>query len=254
MRKPVKKPVSQKTVPGKAKAKPGSAALRDYSAKRDFSKTAEPAPAPGARRRQKLVFVVQKHAARRLHFDLRLELDGVLKSWAVTRGPSMQTGVRRLAVETEDHPVAYKDWEGVIPQGEYGGGTMIVWDKGTWTPDGDPQQGLKEGRLTFTLDGERLKGAFSLVRMKDEGARHNWLLIKRTDDHALKAGEAEPVDREQSSVLSGRSNAELGQGGSLRADHKARAKKRVWSHLPDLPSCRVRARRSCRPSSRRALP
>ena len=200
-------------------------ALRDYAAKRDFTRTAEPVAAPGPRRRSKLSFVVQKHAARRLHFDLRLELGGVLKSWAVTRGPSMRAGVRRLAVETEDHPMAYRSWEGVIPQGEYGGGTMIVWDRGTWEPEGDAAEGLAEGRLTFTLHGERLKGAFSLVRMKDEGNRHNWLLIKRSDAHALQQGEAEPVEAEVTSVISGRSNDDLAGGGKLRADHKARARK-----------------------------
>ena len=209
----------------KTAGKAGSAALRDYSARRDFSRTAEPAPAPAGRRRAKLSFTVQKHAARRLHFDLRLELDGVLKSWAVTRGPSMRAGVRRLAVETEDHPMAYRSWEGVIPQGEYGGGTMIVWDRGTWVPEGDARKALAEGRLTFTLDGERLKGAWSLVRMKDEGNRHNWLLIKRSDEHALKPGAAEPVEEEMTSVISGRSNDELAGGGPLRADHKARARR-----------------------------
>lgn len=222
------------------KAKPSSAALRDYSAKRDFSRTAEPAPAPAAKRRARLIFVVQKHAARRLHFDLRLELGGVLKSWAVTRGPSMRPGVRRLAVETEDHPMAYKDWEGVIPQGEYGGGTMIVWDRGTWYPDGDAEAGLSEGRLTFTLEGERLKGAFSLVRMKDEGNRHNWLLIKRSDGHALKPGAMEPVEKEMTSVMSGRSNADL-SGGPLRADHKARARRKsvtTSTRLAKLPGAR----------------
>jgi bifunctional non-homologous end joining protein LigD len=209
----------------KTAGKACSAALRDYSARRDFSRTAEPAPAPAGRRRAKLSFTVQKHAARRLHFDLRLELDGVLKSWAVTRGPSMRAGVRRLAVETEDHPMAYRNWEGVIPQGEYGGGTMIVWDRGTWTPEGDAEKALAEGRLTFTLDGERLKGAWSLVRMKDEGNRHNWLLIKRSDEHALKPGVAEPAEEEMTSVISGRSNDELAGGGPLRADHKARARR-----------------------------
>lgn len=224
--------------PRKPAGKAGSAVLRDYSARRDFSRTAEPVPAPAGRKRGKLSFVVQKHAARRLHFDLRLELDGVLKSWAVTRGPSMRSGVRRLAVETEDHPMAYSSWEGVIPQGEYGGGTMIVWDRGTWVPEGDARQALAEGRLTFTLAGERLKGSFSLVRMKDEGNRHNWLLIKRSDEHALKPGEAEPVEQEMTSIISGRSNADLAGGGPLRADHKARAKRagtikpRALSRLP----------------------
>ncbi|MFN4140858.1 DNA ligase D [Aestuariivirga sp.] len=203
--------------------------LRDYSAKRDFSKTAEPAPAPApapgpaARRRSRLSFVVQKHAARRLHFDLRLELDGVLKSWAVTRGPSLRPGVRRLAVQTEDHPMAYKEWEGVIPKGEYGGGTMIVWDRGHWIPEGDPHEGLKAGKLTFRLEGERLKGSWSLVRLKDEAARQNWLLIKRSDEHALAAGETEPTERHMTSILSGKSNEDLETSNTLRADHKARA-------------------------------
>ncbi|PZF77959.1 DNA ligase D [Aestuariivirga litoralis] len=199
--------------------------LADYSAKRDFSRTAEPAPAPARPRRGKLAFVVQKHDARRLHFDLRLELDGVLKSWAVTRGPSMTPGIRRLAVQTEDHPMAYKAWEGVIPQGQYGGGTMIVWDRGTWLPEGDARKGLAKGRLTFRLDGERLKGTWSLVRMKDEGKRHNWLLIKRSDENALAPGGAEPVDTDMASVISGKSNAEIAGGGDLRPDHKARARK-----------------------------
>ncbi len=234
-------PGSGRSTPRKPARKATSAALSDYSARRDFSKTAEPAPAPGSRRRAKLSFVVQKHAARRLHFDLRLELDGVLKSWAVTRGPSMRAGVRRLAVQTEDHPMAYRTWEGVIPQGEYGGGTMIVWDRGTWQPEGDARRGLAEGRLTFALEGERLKGTWSLVRMKEEGNRQNWLLIKRSDTHALKPGEAEPVDEAMTSVISGRSNSELAGGGPLRADHKARARKASAvkpSGLAKLPGAR----------------
>jgi bifunctional non-homologous end joining protein LigD len=209
---------------GKARRKP-VVPLRDYSARRDFSRTSEPTPEPAKGSRGKRVFVVQKHDARRLHFDLRLELDGVLKSWAVTRGPSMTPGLRRLAVETEDHPMAYKAWEGVIPQGQYGGGTMIVWDHGTWTPEGDARKGLKEGHLTFRLDGERLKGTWSLVRMKDEGKRHNWLLIKRSDENALPPGSAEPVETAMASVISGKSNADLARQGPLRPDHKARAKK-----------------------------
>lgn len=199
--------------------------LPEYRAKRDFSRTSEPAPGPAAATRGKLAFVVQKHDARRLHFDLRLELDGVLKSWAVTRGPSMTPGVRRLAVETEDHPMAYKAWEGVIPKGQYGGGTMIVWDRGTWEPEGDARKGLKEGHLSFRLDGERLKGAWSLVRMKGEGKHHNWLLIKRRDAFSLSAGAAEPAATDMASVLSGRSNADLVRQKTLRPDHKARVRK-----------------------------
>ena len=223
-----------KRVAKKAPKPKAGAALRDYSAKRDFSRTSEPAAEPAARRRGGLRFVVQKHDARRLHFDLRLELDGVLKSWAVTRGPSLIPGVRRLAVETEDHPMAYKSWEGVIPEGQYGGGTMIVWDRGSWMPEGDAQKGLKEGRLTFRLDGERLRGTWSLVRMKDEGKRHNWLLIKRNDAEALAPGSAEPVETAMASVISGKSNADLAAQGRLRPDHKARAKKASVTKPADL--------------------
>src|SRR5438309_8029439 len=130
--------------------------LKTYREKRDFRRTAEPEPrvGPGAGWQ----FVVQKHAARRLHYDLRLELDGVLKSWAVTRGPSLVPGEKRLAVQTEDHPMDYLEFEGNIPKGEYGGGSVIVWDRGCWTPEGDPHGGLEKGHLEFLLDGERLKG------------------------------------------------------------------------------------------------
>ena len=218
----------------KATGKAKSASLRDYTAKRDFSRTAEPTAEPAKGSRGKLVFVVQKHDARRLHFDLRLELDGVLKSWAVTRGPSLTPGVRRLAVETEDHPMAYKAWEGVIPPGQYGGGTMIVWDRGTWTPEGDARKGLAKDHITFRLDGERLKGTWSLVRMKDEGKRHNWLLIKRSDENALPPGGAEPVETDMASVISGKSNTDLASQGTLRPDHKARASKSSATRPADL--------------------
>ena len=131
--------------------------LKTYRAKRDFSKTQEPAPKLG--KQAGAQFVVQKHDARRLHFDLRLELDGVLKSWAVTKGPSLIPGVKRLAVQTEDHPMGYLEWEGVIPKGEYGGGTMIVWDRGAWAPVGDADKGLKKGHLQFVLSGRQVERA-----------------------------------------------------------------------------------------------
>ncbi len=218
--------MARKAAIKKAPAKRGKrgAALREYQAKRDFNRTAEPAPKQARPRKAGLVFVVQKHDARRLHFDLRLELDGVLKSWAVTRGPSMKPGIRRLAVETEDHPMAYKDWEGVIPKGEYGGGTMIVWDTGTWEPIGDARKGLSTGKLSFRLSGERLKGEWTLVRMKEEGKRKNWLLIKRTDEHALEKDAVELTETVQHSARSGRTNADLAAASVLRPDHKARAK------------------------------
>ncbi|ODA67925.1 putative DNA ligase-like protein [Methyloligella halotolerans] len=154
--------------------------LAEYRARRDFGKT----PEPKADRKKKSgnSFVIQKHAATRTHFDFRLELDGVLKSWAVTKGPSFDTAQKRLAVRTEDHPLAYGTFEGVIPKGEYGGGPVMLWDRGTWEPVGDPHKGLQKGHLDFILHGERLKGEWHLVRMKKDrngGKRENWLLIKR---------------------------------------------------------------------------
>jgi bifunctional non-homologous end joining protein LigD len=159
--------------------------LAEYRRKRDFSRT----PEPGGRKRKsagRLRFVVQKHAARRLHYDFRLEMDGVMKSWAVTKGPSVDPQARRLAVHVEDHPIDYADFEGIIPSGEYGGGTVMVWDRGTWEPIGDPARGYREGKLSFRLRGRRLKGEWALVRMhgRDEGRRQNWLLIKKADEHA----------------------------------------------------------------------
>ena len=131
-------------------------ALDIYRKKRKFGVTPEPR---GRKARGKgNHFVIQKHAATRLHYDLRLELDGVMKSWAVTRGPSLVPGEKRLAVEVEDHPVEYNTFEGTIPKGEYGGGTVMIWDRGTWTPEEDPHRGLKKGHLDLSLDGEKLNG------------------------------------------------------------------------------------------------
>src|SRR5262245_20374438 len=136
-----------------------------YQQKRDFTRTAEPSGRRKIAAAEYPRFVIQKHAARRLHFDLRLEVDGVFKSWAVTKGPSLDPKDKRLAVETEDHPLDYGDFEGTIPEGEYGGGTVMLWDRGTWAPEGDPHEGLRKGKLSFTLRGKRLKGGFTLVRM-----------------------------------------------------------------------------------------
>src|ERR1700726_3022347 len=157
-----------------------------YQAKRDFSKTAEPsgdnAVAPSEVRR----FVIQRHAATRLHYDFRLELDGVFKSWAVTKGPSIDPHDKRLAVEVEDHPLDYGDFEGTIPKGQYGGGTVQLWDRGYWEPEGSAsaEEMLRKGDLKFQLDGERLKGGWVLVRMRSDkfkGKRNSWLLIKHRD-------------------------------------------------------------------------
>ena len=187
--------------------------LSTYRKKRDFEKTAEPSGsvkvAPTKRRR----FVIQKHAATRLHYDLRLEYGGVFKSWAVTRGPSLDPHDKRLAVEVEDHPLDYGDFEGTIPEGEYGGGTVMIWDRGYWDSD-DPEAGFKKGDLKFTFDGEKLHGSWVLVRMRQDrngGKRTNWLLIKHRDDHA-REGEANSILDEDRSAASGRTMDEIAQG------------------------------------------
>lgn len=165
--------------------------LKDYKSKRNFAKTQEPAGAAPKSSGERGTFVVQKHDATRLHFDFRLELDGVLKSWAVTRGPSNNPSDKRLAVRVEDHPLEYGSFEGTIPEGEYGGGTVMLWDRGTWEPIGDPHEGLKSGDLKFRLFGERMKGEYVLVHMKGRdtkrrsgSSRENWLLIKHRDSYA----------------------------------------------------------------------
>jgi bifunctional non-homologous end joining protein LigD len=169
-------------------------ALQSYQAKRDFKITPEPQgrrQGVEARGGNALGFVVQKHDATRLHYDFRLEMDGVLKSWAVTRGPSLDPGDKRLAVHVEDHPLAYGDFEGIIPKGQYGGGTVIVWDRGTWTPHGDAHKGYKKGHMEFDLDGEKLKGRWHLVRIhaKPGEKQENWLLIKAQDEEAREKGD-----------------------------------------------------------------
>jgi bifunctional non-homologous end joining protein LigD len=187
--------------------------LSTYRKKRDFEKTSEPSGeakvAPSKRRR----FVIQKHAATRLHYDLRLEFDGVFKSWAVTRGPSLDPHDKRLAVEVEDHPLDYGDFEGTIPKGEYGGGTVQLWDRGYWDSD-NPERGFAKGDLKFTLEGEKLHGSWVLVRMRrdrDGGGRTNWLLIKHRDEFA-REGTANDVLDEDRSVASGRSMADIAAG------------------------------------------
>jgi bifunctional non-homologous end joining protein LigD len=187
--------------------------LAEYKAKRDFAKT----PEPKAKREQAKgnSFVIQKHAARRTHFDFRLEKDGVLKSWAVTRGPSLDPHEKRLAVMTEDHPLEYGGFEGVIPKGEYGGGPVMIWDRGTWEPIGDPDEGLAKGDLKFRLHGDRLNGDFVLVRMKprkEDRGRQNWLLIKKRDEYAGDGNE--PTQEFDTSVKSGRTMEQILTGDS----------------------------------------
>ncbi|MDR6951334.1 bifunctional non-homologous end joining protein LigD [Ancylobacter sp. 3268] len=179
-------------------------ALDTYRRKRNFDAT--PEPRGRAARRIGHSYLIQKHAARRLHYDLRLELDGVLKSWAVTRGPSLVPGEKRLAVEVEDHPLDYGSFEGTIPKGEYGGGTVLLWDTGSWEPIGDPHKGLKKGHLEFRIDGEKLHGRWHLVRMprKAGESRDNWLLIKSEDEAARDAGAPDILEERPESVKTGR--------------------------------------------------
>lgn len=183
--------------------------LETYNSKRDFTRTREPKGDAAASDGHS--FVIQKHAARRLHYDFRLELDGVLKSWAVARGPSLSPEEKRLAVQTEDHPLDYGGFEGTIPAGEYGGGEVIVWDRGDWEPVGDPHKGLAKGHLEFVLHGEKLQGTWHLVRMhRREGEkRDNWLLIKVEDEWSRAAGSADILDEKTASVLTGRGVEEL---------------------------------------------
>jgi bifunctional non-homologous end joining protein LigD len=191
-------------------------ALAKYREKRDFSKTAEPSGEHAVAPSSRLRFVVQKHAARRLHYDLRLELDGVFKSWAVTRGPSDDPADKRLAVEVEDHPLDYGDFEGTIPAGEYGGGTVQLWDRGYWTPEGSKsaQDALRSGDLKFTLDGKHLHGSWVLVRMKNDrtgSKRTNWLLIKHRDANA-RTDHSAALLAHDCSVASGRSMVQIAAG------------------------------------------
>ncbi|CCM76722.1 DNA ligase D [Rhizobium mesoamericanum] len=187
-------------------------ALEAYQAKRNFKVTPEPR---GSKRGGKppaqtaLSFVIQKHDATRLHYDFRLELDGVLKSWAVTRGPSLNPDEKRLAVHVEDHPLDYGDFEGIIPKGQYGGGTVLVWDRGTWTPNGDPHKGYKKGHLEFDLDGQKLSGRWHLVRMhgKPGERQENWLLIKAEDAEARHKGDI--LKQRPESVKTGRKIEEV---------------------------------------------
>ena len=210
--------------------------LKSYRAKRDFSKTNEPSGKRGAAPSTRARFIIQKHAATRLHYDFRLELDGVLRSWAVTRGPSLDPNDKRLAVEVEDHPLDYGDFEGTIPTGQYGGGTVQMWDRGYWVVEGprSAQEALAKGDLKFTLHGAKLRGSWALVRMRrrERDKHDNWLLIKHRDEHALD-GHGDAVLGADKSVASGRGMDEIAAGTGrkpkpfmLAKDGKADA---VWN-------------------------
>ena len=216
----------------KAATTPKAAAepqLAEYRRKRDFTRTEEPAGGK-ARTGKKLAFVIQKHAASHLHYDLRLELDGVMKSWAVPKGPSLDPSVKRLAMQVEDHPIEYNAFEGTIPKGEYGGGTVMLWDRGTYSYGGsddlDPIEGLRRGHakgdFKLVLNGKRLRGSWVLVRTRrDPKGRAQWLLIKPRDEYAQPGSDV--TAEQQTSVATGRSMEEIAEGRS-RVWHSNRAK------------------------------
>lgn len=216
--------------------------LTKYRAMRDFTKTAEPSGEAKVAPSKRLRFVIQKHAATRLHYDFRLELDGVFKSWAVTKGPSLDPRDRRLAVEVEDHPLDYGDFEGTIPKGQYGGGTVMLWDRGYWAPEPgtDPHEALAKGDFKIVLAGERLKGGFVLVRMKHDreksrNAKNNWLLIKHRDEFAAEGESGQIAEEFDTSVASGRTMEEIAAGRGkgpkpfMTTGRKARPADDVWN-------------------------
>ena len=212
--------------------------IETYNRKRDFTKTKEPR---GRKLRGKGdSFVVQKHEASRLHWDFRLELDGVLKSWAVPKGPSLDPGENRLAMRTEDHPLDYGDFEGTIPKGEYGGGTVMLWDQGRWIPDRrkDPSKTIEEGHLHFTLEGDRMKGEWVMFRLKPKPGEkaEPWMLKKVTDDFADADDGDALVDNCVTSVTTGRTMAEIASGEdvwhSKGAAKTGRAKKSAGKAPP----------------------
>ena len=217
-------------------------ALELYRKKRKFGVTAEPRGREGRRGGNR--YVIQKHAARRLHYDLRLELDGVMKSWAVTRGPSLDPGEKRLAVHVEDHPIEYNSFEGTIPQGEYGGGTVMIWDRGRWIPEGDPHKAYAKGHLDFVIEGKKLRGRWHLVRMRgrDRDRHENWLLIKGRDDEARSGRGGDILEEEPLSVASGRSMDEIASG---------KGKKRVWHSNRSANRSANRSTADARPQTQR---
>ncbi|TIQ29245.1 MAG: DNA ligase D [Mesorhizobium sp.] len=218
------------------------AGLEQYHAKRDFRKTTEPSGKLPRHKKSEAggIYVIQKHAATRLHYDFRLEHDGVLWSWAVTRGPSLDPHEKRLAVHVEDHPIDYASFEGTIPKGEYGGGSVIVWDDGKWIPEGDPAEGMKKGHIGFELQGYKLHGRWHLVRLKPRRGekRDNWLLIK-ADDAAARPGE-DILEDEPQSVKSGLTVEEVGEGKAARG-----AKPKVW-HSDKPAAAKAKAGRAKR--------
>ncbi len=239
--------------------------LARYQGMRDFSATAEPRGDDAPRRKVgdagMLPFVVQKHAATRLHYDFRLGWDGVLKSWAVTKGPSYYPGDKRLAVRVEDHPWDYRNFEGTIPKGQYGGGTVMVWDQGSWTPRGDVDQGLKDGHLKFELHGKKLKGDWVLVRMhgragwsgKESSGKENWLLIKEKDKFARDSSDEPITEEAPNSAASSRTMEEIAAksdrvwnsaGRNAKEARSAPAGRKGRAVAPDAQPSKARGKRA----------
>jgi bifunctional non-homologous end joining protein LigD len=214
----------------KAAARP----LAEYKKKRNFSKTAEPAGEVHRRSRRGLRFVIQKHAASHLHYDFRIELDGVMKSWAVPKGPSYDPKVRRLAMQVEDHPIEYNAFEGTIPAGEYGGGTVMLWDRGTFEPEGGGgedavRQGYERGDLKIVMHGKRMFGGWVLVRMRrDDAGRAQWLLIKHRDEFANADVDVTAVAT--TSVTTGRTMEQIANRG-----------RRIWHSNRDTAARKKKA-------------
>jgi bifunctional non-homologous end joining protein LigD len=204
-------------------------ALEEYSAKRRFSETPEPPPAKRGSKQGANTFCVQRHDATRLHYDFRLEMDGVLKSWAIPKGPALDPTVKHLAAMVEDHPVEYGSFEGTIPEGNYGAGSVMLWDRGTYDllGEADGAEQLARGDLKFRLHGEKLNGEFALVRMKGRGKGNEWLLIKKRDEFASPGWD---VEAHASSVLSGRTQEEIARNLPARSGKRktAGATDRVW--------------------------
>ena len=240
----------KQNTPEKVSSSAADRQLARYRSMRDFEITAEPSGRSSKNpiKPAELPFVIQKHAATRLHYDFRLAWDGVLKSWAVTKGPSYFPGDKRLAVQVEDHPLEYGGFEGIIPKGQYGGGTVMLWDRGTWEPHGDVAEGLKKGSLKFALHGEKLKGNWALIRMTGRAANEskpNWLLIKEHDG-AERGADDEPItEQAPNSVASGREMEAI-----------AKAKDRVWNSAASHTSARElqKPSRPARPTAAKALP
>lgn len=197
--------------------------LQQYKKKRHFNRTTEPKGKESIAKRRPLSFVVHKHAARRLHYDLRLEMDGLLKSWAVPKGPSLDPNEKRLAVNVEDHPLEYCEFEGTIPEGEYGAGKVLIWDRGQWFPAGQPEEGYRKGSLKFRLEGEKLRGNWALVRMHGAAAgenNENWLLIKEKDEDAKPLSKGDILKEKPASVKTGESLDESAKKKSSRSEKR----------------------------------